>query len=83
MGPITNQTAESYAATFDTNVLGVLLCMKHEVRIMQEQRSGSIINITSTYGHKGAPGASTLAANTPWKASTSRLQSKWRTGESG
>jgi NAD(P)-dependent dehydrogenase (short-subunit alcohol dehydrogenase family) len=29
-GPITEQTAESYAATFDTNVLGVFLSMKHE-----------------------------------------------------
>ena len=58
VGPITDQTAESYAATFDTNVLGVLLSMKHEVRIMQKQGSGSIINISSTYGHEGAPGAS-------------------------
>src|ERR1700751_1765165 len=57
-GPITDQTAESYAATFDTNVLGVILSMKHEVRVMQEQRSGSIINISSTYGHEGAAGAS-------------------------
>src|ERR1700736_1622141 len=44
VGPITDQTAESYAATFDTNVLGVLLSMKHEVRVMQKQRSGNIIN---------------------------------------
>jgi NAD(P)-dependent dehydrogenase (short-subunit alcohol dehydrogenase family) len=58
VGPITDQTAESYAATFDTNVLGVLLSMKHEVRVMQGQGSGSIINISSTYGHEGAAGAS-------------------------
>jgi NAD(P)-dependent dehydrogenase (short-subunit alcohol dehydrogenase family) len=58
VGPITDQTAESYAATFDTNVLGVLLTMKHEVRTMQEHGSGSIINISSTYGHEGAAGAS-------------------------
>jgi len=57
VGPITDQTAESYAATFDTNVLGVILSMKHEARVMQEQGSGNIINITSTYGHEGAPGA--------------------------
>src|SRR5258706_13310846 len=56
VGPITDQTAESYNATFDTNVLGVILSMKHEVRVMQQQRSGSIINISSTYGHEGAPG---------------------------
>ena len=58
VGPITDQTAESYAATFDTNVLGVLLSMKHEVRVMQKQGAGNIINITSTYGHEGAAGAS-------------------------
>src|SRR6202049_3047374 len=58
VGPVTEQTAESYAATFDTNVLGVILSMKHEVRVMQRQRSGSIINISSTYGHEGAAGAS-------------------------
>jgi NAD(P)-dependent dehydrogenase (short-subunit alcohol dehydrogenase family) len=57
-GPIMDQTAESYAATFDTNVLGVILSMKHEARVMQGQGSGSIINISSTYGHKGAAGAS-------------------------
>jgi NAD(P)-dependent dehydrogenase (short-subunit alcohol dehydrogenase family) len=56
--PVTDQTAETYAATFDTNVLGVILSMKHQVRVMQEQGSGSIINISSTYGHEGAAGAS-------------------------
>ena len=58
VGPITDQTAESFAATFDTNVLGVILSMKHEVRAMQGQGGGSIVNISSTYGHEGAAGAS-------------------------
>src|SRR5712675_1783328 len=58
VGPITDQTAESFAATFETNVLGVVLSMKHEVRVMQAQGSGNIINISSTYGHRGAAGAS-------------------------
>lgn len=58
VGPITDQTAESYAATFDTNVLGVILCMKHEVLAMQKRGSGNIINISSTYGHEGAAGGS-------------------------
>jgi NAD(P)-dependent dehydrogenase (short-subunit alcohol dehydrogenase family) len=57
-GPVTEQTAESYAATFDTNVLGTLLSMKHELRVMQAQGSGSIIKISSTYGHEGGAGAS-------------------------
>jgi NAD(P)-dependent dehydrogenase (short-subunit alcohol dehydrogenase family) len=63
VGPITDQTAESYAATFDTNVLGVILSMKHEMRVMQGQGSGSIINISSTYGHKGAAGASVYSGS--------------------
>jgi len=57
-GLVVDQTAESYAATFDTNVLGVLLSMKHELRVMTAQKSGSIVNISSTYGHQGAAGAS-------------------------
>src|SRR4029453_17382846 len=52
-----------YAATFDTNVLGVILSMKHEVRVMQGQGSGSIINISSTYGHEGAARASVYAGS--------------------
>ncbi|WP_194892587.1 SDR family NAD(P)-dependent oxidoreductase [Catenulispora pinisilvae] len=57
-GPITDQSPESFNDTFDTNVLGVVLSMKHQVRVMQKQGSGSIVNISSTYGHAGAAGAS-------------------------
>src|ERR1700742_1200719 len=62
-GPVTEQTSESYAATFDTNVLGVLLCMKHELRVMQSQGFGSIVNISSTMGSRGAPNASLYVAS--------------------
>jgi NAD(P)-dependent dehydrogenase (short-subunit alcohol dehydrogenase family) len=58
VGPITDQTAETFNQTFETNVLGVVLSMKHEVRAMQAQGSGSIINVSSTYGHRGAAYAS-------------------------
>jgi NAD(P)-dependent dehydrogenase (short-subunit alcohol dehydrogenase family) len=61
-GPVMEQTPESYAATFDTNVLGTLLRMKHEMRVMLAQRSDSIAN-ASTYGHTGAAGASAYAAS--------------------
>lgn len=53
----TDQTAESYAATFDSNVLGVLSSMKHELRAMLPQGSGSIVNVSSAYGSAGAPKA--------------------------
>jgi NAD(P)-dependent dehydrogenase (short-subunit alcohol dehydrogenase family) len=63
LGPVTEQTAETYAATFDTNVLGTLLSMKHELRAMQAEGAGSIVNISSTYGHQGAKGASIYTAS--------------------
>jgi len=62
-GPVTEQTAESYAATFDTNVLGTLLSMKHELRVMIPQGSGSIVNVSSAYGSVGAPGAAVYVAS--------------------
>jgi NAD(P)-dependent dehydrogenase (short-subunit alcohol dehydrogenase family) len=62
-GLVTEQTAESYAATFDTNVLGVLLSMKHELRVMLPQGNGSIVNVSSTYGSVGAAGASVYVAS--------------------
>src|SRR3981189_1111168 len=62
-GPVTEQSAESYATTFDTNVLGTLLSMKHELRVMLPQGNGSIVNVSSTYGPLGAAGASLYAAS--------------------
>jgi NAD(P)-dependent dehydrogenase (short-subunit alcohol dehydrogenase family) len=53
-GPVTEQTPDSYAAMFDTNVLGTLLSLKHELRVMQPQGAGSIVNISSTMGERGA-----------------------------
>jgi NAD(P)-dependent dehydrogenase (short-subunit alcohol dehydrogenase family) len=62
-GPVTEQSAESYAATFDTNVLGTLLSMKHELRVMLPKGRGSIVNVSSAYGSVGAPGASVYVAS--------------------
>jgi len=62
-GAIVDQTPESYAATFDTNVLGTLLSMKHELRVMQAQKHGSIVNVSSTFGHEGAAFASVYAGS--------------------
>ena len=62
-GPVTEQTAETYAVTFDTNVLGTLLSMKHELRVMLTRGSGSIVNVSSAYGSVGAAGASVYVAS--------------------
>jgi len=53
-GAVTEQTIEGYAAVFDVNVLGTLLCMKHELRIMHSQGFGNVVNISSTMGERGA-----------------------------
>jgi NAD(P)-dependent dehydrogenase (short-subunit alcohol dehydrogenase family) len=62
-GPIIEQTPESYAATFDTNVLGTILSLKYEMRVMLAQGHGSIINLSSTFGSRGAAGASMYVAS--------------------
>src|SRR5271156_6398186 len=51
-------TTEAYRDIFDTNVLGVLLSMKYEIRAMLRQGKGSIVNISSSYGKVGGPTAS-------------------------
>lgn len=58
IGPITEQGVDSYAMTFDTNVLGIPLCLKHELRVMLKQGSGSVVNLSSIAGQVGAAGAS-------------------------
>jgi NAD(P)-dependent dehydrogenase (short-subunit alcohol dehydrogenase family) len=62
-GPLTDQSAETYAATFDTNVLGTILSLKHEMRVMLAQGRGSIVNLSSTFGSRGGAGASMYVAS--------------------
>lgn len=63
LGPITEQSADNYYATFTTNVLGTLLSMKHEMRAMLAQGHGSIVNLSSIAGQVGVAGASVYAAS--------------------
>ena len=56
-GSAADVTIEAYQSIFDTNVLGVLLCMKYEIRAMLQQGKGSIVNISSAYGKVGGPTA--------------------------
>jgi NAD(P)-dependent dehydrogenase (short-subunit alcohol dehydrogenase family) len=62
-GPLTEQTVDGYRAVFDTNVLGTMLSLKHELRAMRPQRSGSIVNLSSIVGHKALPGAPLYVAS--------------------
>jgi NAD(P)-dependent dehydrogenase (short-subunit alcohol dehydrogenase family) len=60
---VSEQTVDSYAAMFDTNVLGTLLSMKYELRVMQRQGSGCIVNVSSTMGERGAANMSLYVAS--------------------
>ena len=74
-GPITEQTAESYSATFDTNVLGVILSMNTKYAPCKDRAAVALSTSprpTGTRVRRGPPSMS--AANTPSKVS----QSPWR-----
>jgi NAD(P)-dependent dehydrogenase (short-subunit alcohol dehydrogenase family) len=60
---VQNATVENFKAVHETNVLGVFLSMKHELRAMEGQGSGSIVNIASTYGHKATAGATAYVSS--------------------
>jgi len=75
VGPITDLTAESYAATFDTNILGVILRMKHEVRVSWDRVVAALSTSPRPTGTKVRRGPPSMpAASTPSKASPNR----WR-----
>ena len=61
--PVTEQTEENYRATFEVNVMSVLLAMKHELPAMVAQGGGSVINLSSIAGKVGMPGFSVYVAS--------------------
>jgi len=63
LAPIVEQSSANYEDTFAVNVLGTLLSVKHEMRAMLAQGSGSIINLSSVAGQVGIAGASVYVAS--------------------
>ena len=63
LGPITEQSQDNYEARFSTNVLGTLLSLKHEMRVMLKQGAGAIVNLSSIAGQVGMAGASVYVAS--------------------
>ena len=49
---LVDSTVEAYEAVFAVNVRGTLLSMKHQMRAMERQRSGVIVNLSSVLGIK-------------------------------
>jgi len=48
--PLTEVTESDWDQVIDTNLKGVFLCMKHELRQMRKQGWGAIVNTSSTGG---------------------------------
>jgi NAD(P)-dependent dehydrogenase (short-subunit alcohol dehydrogenase family) len=63
LAPIVELTPPQYNDVFGTNVLGTLLSMKHELRLMQRRGSGAIVNVTSIHGDKGFPNSALYVAS--------------------
>src|SRR5258708_8541945 len=54
-GPFTDVSVEAYIAMFDTNVLSVLLSLKHELRAMPSLVTASTDNISPSLGNHVDP----------------------------
>ncbi|MEM7225951.1 MAG: SDR family oxidoreductase [Pseudomonadota bacterium] len=54
-GPIEQMDLAAWDATFQVNVHGTFLCLRHAVPVMKAAGAGAIINIASTAGTMGYP----------------------------
>ncbi|MFV8829179.1 SDR family NAD(P)-dependent oxidoreductase [Alkalihalobacterium sp. APHAB7] len=61
--PITEYPSETLDLVVDVNIKGVFYGLKHVLRVMQEQKSGSVINMSSIAGLKGSPNVSAYIAS--------------------
>jgi NAD(P)-dependent dehydrogenase (short-subunit alcohol dehydrogenase family) len=61
--PIADCTEEIWDRTLDTNLKGVWLCMKYEIRQMVARRRGVIVNTSSVGALKPIPGFGPYAAS--------------------
>ena len=63
VGTAEETSLELWEKVFAVNVRGVFLCTKHVVPVMKEQRSGSIINMSSTIAEIGLANRASYAAS--------------------
>jgi NAD(P)-dependent dehydrogenase (short-subunit alcohol dehydrogenase family) len=62
VGNIGELPLDGWKQLIDVDLNGVFLCTKHQINVMAEQRSGSILNMASAAGLIGWPGASGYVA---------------------
>ena len=60
--PLTEETVATAAAVIDSNLISTWLCMKHELRAMQRQKAGTIVNVASNLAHVGQPNVALYCA---------------------
>ncbi len=61
--PIVNTLAEDLDAVLNVNIKGVYFGLKHVLKVMMEQKYGSIINTSSVAGFIGSPGLAPYIAS--------------------
>lgn len=61
--PFTEQDRSTWERMFSLNVFGTMGFMKHELRQMEKQGSGAIVNTSSLSGKNGSPGLSPYNAS--------------------
>lgn len=72
-GPVAEFELSEWQRLMDTNVTGVLLAMKHQIRQMRTQGGGTIVNIASNVGaHKSLPYLGAYGASKAAVAALSR-----------
>ncbi len=62
-GMIQQISLEDWRKTMSINLEGVFLCLKYELPVMQEQKSGAIVNVASGAGLIAVPGLSPYCAS--------------------
>jgi NAD(P)-dependent dehydrogenase (short-subunit alcohol dehydrogenase family) len=63
MGSTMETSIEDFRLVMAVNVEGTFLGCKHAMRLMQRHGSGSIVNMSSTAGLRGSPGAAAYTAS--------------------
>jgi dihydroanticapsin dehydrogenase len=63
IGPVETFAAELWTRTFEVNVMGQFLVVKHAVPHLRAAQGGSIVNIASAAGIKSGPGETAYAAS--------------------
>lgn len=63
VAPITDYPSDIFETVMNVNVMGVFYGLKHVLRVMKEQKYGSVINTSSIGGLRGFPGTSAYIAS--------------------